>query len=409
MTTMDAIKPPLLYRNRLLKVALVTETFPPEINGVAMTLGRLTQGLLDNGHSVQLVRPRQHKEEVALANRRQRELLVGGLPIPRYPGLRFGLPAGRTMLNQWKSDRPDIVHVATQGPLGWSAINAARYLGLPVSSGFHTNFDAYSRHYGIGWLKPAIAGYLRSFHNRTDCTLAPTRALARNLTIDGYRNVSVLSRGVDTRLFNPTQRCQALRASWGVGPQDLVVTCIGRMAPEKNLGLVQAAFEAIKQVRPEARLLFVGDGPERAPLAQRHPEHLFAGMRRGDDLAAHYASADLFLFPSLTETFGNVTSEALASGLGVVGYAYAAAEELIEPGVNGMTAPPGDEAAFIRAAVALARDPDTLGGIRRAAAPSIAHLDWPRVHAAFIAALGGTISSHQRRQRAQDTLVVATD
>lgn len=409
MAIMDQTKTPLLYRNRSLKVALVTETFPPEINGVAMTLGRLTQGLLDNGHSVQLVRPRQHRDEVALENRRQRELLVSGLPIPRYPGLRFGLPAGRALLTQWKADRPDIVHVATQGPLGWSAVSAARYLGLPVSSGFHTNFDAYSRHYGIGLLKPAIAGYLRNFHNRTDCTMAPTRALVRNLTVDGYHNVSLVSRGVDTRQFNPSQRSEALRASWGVGSKDLVVTCIGRMAAEKNLGAVLAAFAAIGQVRPEAKLLFVGDGPERATLMQRHPEHIFAGMRRGDDLAAHYASADLFLFPSLTETFGNVTSEALASGLGVVGYAYAAAEELIDNDANGITVPPGDEAAFIQAAVEMARHPNKLDGIRRAAAPSIAHLDWPRVHGAFIAALGGTISSHQRRQRAQDTLVIATD
>ena len=355
------------YLTRPLKVALVTETYAPEVNGVAMTLGRIVQGMLDRGHQVQLIRPRQHAKEQPQHQRNLHEYLVGGLPIPGYSGLHFGLPARKALTTLWQGERPDIVQVATQGPLGWSSLGAARFLGLPLSSSFHTNFDAYSRHYGIGWLKPAVSGYLRHFHNRTDRTLVPTRALARSLDGDGYRNVGVMSRGVDTHLFNPQRRSLALRASWGVGPEDLVVINVGRLAAEKNLGLTLKAFEEIKKVRPDARLLFVGDGPEKARLAAQHPQHIYAGMRRGEDLAAHYASADLFLFPSLTET------------------------------------------TFIQSAALLASDPVLLPAIRLRAAPSVQHLDWERVHDSFTNTLDGLISAHQRRQRDENALITASN
>lgn len=397
------------YKSRSLKVALVTETYPPEVNGVAMTLGRIVRGLTERDHQVQLIRPRQHKKEEAVHHRNLNERLVGGAPIPGYSGLHFGMPSGSALASLWKNERPDIVHVATQGPLGWSAIGAARQLGLPVSSSFHTNFDAYSRHYGVGWTRRIVSAYLRHFHNRTDRTLVPTRGLQRALSQEGYRNVGLMSRGVDTHLFNPRRRSLALRASWGVGPEDLVVACVGRMAAEKNLGLIETAFEEIRKARPNSRLLFVGDGPEKARLAARHPEHLYAGMRLGEDLATHYASADIFLFASLTETFGNVTSEALASGLGVVAYDYAAAQELIDDGLNGLLAAPGDEATFIQSAVLLATDPTLLPRFRLRASSSVQHLDWARVHDSFAATLDGLVCTHQRRQRAQNTLVAASD
>ena len=184
---------------------------------------------------------------------------------------------------------------------------------------------------------------------------------------------------------------------------------VGRLAAEKNLGLTLKAFEEIKKVRPDARLLFVGDGPEKARLAAQHPQHIYAGMRRGEDLAAHDASADLFLFPSLTETFGNVTSEALASGLGVVAYACAAAEELIDDGISGLLAPPEDETTFIQSAALLASDPVLLPAIRLRAAPSVQHLDWERVHDSFTNTLDGLISAHQRRQRDENALITASN
>lgn len=364
---------PIAAALRPLNLAIVTETYPPEGNGVAMTLGRLVEGLRRRGHAVNLVRPRQPLAPPS------KDLMVGGFALPHYPGLRAGFPALGRLLRRWRETPPDVVHVATEGPLGWSAVRAALALRLPVSSGFHTNFHSYSRYYGMGWLQRPIGAYLRRLHNATDITLVPTRALAQQLAQGGYRNLTVLGRGVDRRLFHPARRSAALRHSWGVGDAGLAVIHVGRLAAEKNLPLVQAAFAAIRRRCPQARMVWVGDGPQRAALARAHPDHVFAGWRCGEELAAHYASGDLFLFPSLTETFGNVTLEALASGVPVVAYACAAALELVADRDNGMVVAAADETAYIAAASALAADSPRLDRFAANAASSVAGYDWDAV------------------------------
>ncbi len=353
-----------------LRIAVVTETFPPEINGVAMTVGRMLEGLLRRGHAIQLVRPRQHRGDVPRFAARYAELLVPGLPLPGYDGLRMGLPAERRLRRLWDAERPHIVHVVTEGPLGRSAINAAGRLQIPVSSDFHTNFDAYSEHYGFGLLRPFVTAYLRRFHNRANCTFVPTRQLRARLEDEGYHDLLVVARGVDTTLYSPTRRSTQLRVRWGVQDDALVVMYVGRIAPEKNLPLVLAAFERIKSRLPSSRLVMVGDGPLRPNLLRRYSEHIFAGVRRGEDLAAHYASGDLFLFPSVTETFGNVTVEAMASGLAVVAYDYAAGREHIEHGHSGLLAPFDDAPSFIQMSADLATNRTLIERLRRNARAS---------------------------------------
>jgi glycosyltransferase involved in cell wall biosynthesis len=386
-----------------MRIALVTETYPPEVNGVAMTLGRLAEGLRKRGHSLQVARPRQGRHDRATCD----ELVLPSLPIPRYPDLRFGLPTPGTLQRAWREQRPDVVHIATEGPLGWSALGAARRLDLPVSTSFHTNFDDYSRHYGIGWLQGSIERYLRLFHNRSHVTMVPTQGMAQRLAAAGFERVLVLARGVDTHLFNPRRRSEELRRQWDADEDTLVGAVVGRLAPEKNLDLATFAFDGMRRHHPNARMLFVGDGPQRTRLAARHPEHIFAGMRHGEDLAAHYASADVFLLPSLTETFGNVTLEALASGLGVVAYASAAAGELIEDGIDGLLATPGDEHGFIEAAAQLAADPALLARLRLRATARVARLGWDAIHDAFARVLEDLVLMQQRRHHA-DRIVAAT-
>jgi glycosyltransferase involved in cell wall biosynthesis len=368
-----------------LRIALVTETFPPEVNGVAMTIGRMLEGLLKRGHEVQLVRPRQRAGEQPRESEdlfeppRLTEILVSGVPLPRYAGLRMGTFATGKLRGTWRAARPDIVHVVTEGPLGWSALVAARQLGVPATSDFHTNFHSYSAHYGVGFLKGAIGAYLRCFHRRSLCTFVPTRQLRDELVRAGYGKLSVVARGVDTRLFHPQRRSAALRARWGASPNGPVVIYVGRIAPEKNLRLLLESFAAIQRLRPGARLVLVGDGPSRARLERDHPEHIFAGMRCGEDLAAHYASGDLFLFPSTTETFGNVTIEAMASGLAVAAYDYAAAREHIVHGDSGLLAAFDDATAFERAALELAAEPGRIAALGRNARRAAERIDWEGV------------------------------
>ena len=370
---------PLTY----LRVAVVTETYPPEINGVAMTTGRMVDGLVAAGHRVDLIRPRQAHEGGAIqlpdGAEGVEEMLSRGIPLPRYANLQLGLPARKVLLRRWSTQRPDVVQVVTEGPLGWSALTAARKLRLPVISEFHTNFHRYSGHYGVGWLKRPIAAYLRKFHNRADLTLVPTRALCGELAEQGIARVDVVSRGVDTTLFDPARRSASLRRSWGLAPDDLAVVYVGRIAPEKNLALLEKAFEAIRAHQPRARLILVGSGPAQQALQARQPAAVFCGSRTGAFLAEHYASGDLFLFPSLTETYGNVVAEALASGLPVVAYRDAAARELIEHRVQGWLAEPGDEAAFIAGAVALADAPELRARQRLAARERVASLAWQAI------------------------------
>jgi glycosyltransferase involved in cell wall biosynthesis len=364
---------------RALRVAVVTETYPPEVNGVALTAARFVECLRAGGHDIELVRPRQDTDETDAGAPGIENVLTRGVPIPRYPNLKMGMPAKRALEARWSFRRPDVVHIVTEGPLGWSALRAALKLRLPVVSDFRTNFHAYSSHYGIGWLKKPILAYLRKFHNRTLATLVPTEALRAELAALGFRGLHVVARGVDTTLFDPARRCERLRASWGAGPGDPVLLHVGRIAPEKNLEALAAAFRAAKAVAPRARLVLVGDGPARRSFEERCPGAVFAGVRRGEELAAHYASGDLFLFPSLTETYGNVTLEALASGLAVVAYDYAAARALIRNGENGLAPAFDDMPGFVLAAARLAGDAVRARALGEAGRRSALELDWARV------------------------------
>ena len=368
-------------------ICVVTETYPPEVNGVALTLARLLNGLQARGHAVSLVRPR-HKRGERTDNAADFPVtLVPSLPLPGYDGLHLGLPANRLLRQNWARQRPDAVYVATEGPLGLSAVRAARRLGVPVFSGFHTNFHSYSRHYRLGWLQPVVLRYLRWFHNRTRGTLTPSIDLRDRLQDLSFRNVSVLGRGVDAHLFNPQRRNADLRRKWGAAPDDPMALYVGRVAPEKNIELAITAFRAMQRRNAATKLIIVGDGPLRTRLQQKHPDLNFEGLRRDEQLAACYASADVFLFPSETETFGNVVLEAMASGLAVVAYDYAAARMHVTSGETGMRVPYADADAFVAAAVRLARDAGLRGRVRRQARAHAAAQNWPAVVDRFAALL----------------------
>jgi glycosyltransferase involved in cell wall biosynthesis len=370
-----------------LRIAMVTETYPPEVNGVARTVSEMVEGLRLRGHSIQLVRPRQNGADRAFLDGNLEEVLGRGIAIPRYPQLKLGLPARRALRRQWSLRRPAVVHIATEGPLGWSALAAARDLDLPAATDFHTNFHTYSRHYGVGWLARPVVAYLRRFHNRADCTLVPTSELAEDLARDGFQRLRVVGRGVNPAVFSPQRRSAALRARWGAAEDTPVVLCVSRFAPEKNFPLVIKAFEAMRQARPDAKLVLVGDGPMSEPLRRRNIGYVIAGRLVNGELSAHYASADLFLFPSTSETFGNVTLEAMASGLGIVAYRYAAAREHLRHEESALLATPDDEAAFIAAAERLVREPALAGRLGRAARASAERLTWQRIVEDFEAVL----------------------
>jgi glycosyltransferase involved in cell wall biosynthesis len=374
-----------------MRYAIVTETYPPEVNGVALTVQGLEQGLRARGHEVSLVRPRQANES-ADPSGCEHEFLVRGAPLPRYPGLRLGLPATRKLVAHWQRTRPDAIYVATEGPLGWSALRAARRLGIPASTGFHTRFDEYMRDYGAAFLAQTALRWMRRFHNGADATLVPTRELQQFLQENGFNDVVLLPRAVDTKLFDPARRDAALRAQWGVGEDGPVAIYVGRIAPEKNLDLAVRAFRELQKSRPDARFVWVGDGPARAKLQQENPDFIFCGIQRDETLAQHFASGDLFVFPSHSETFGNVTLEAMASGVPTIAFDYGAAREHLRDEVHGAAIPDGDDDGFVRAAVRIGTDSALRSAMSRAGREAVSGLRPEQVSADFDDLLQGLAS-----------------
>jgi glycosyltransferase involved in cell wall biosynthesis len=378
-----------------MRLAYVTETFPPEVNGVALTVARTVRDLRERGHFVDLIRPRQPTDAADGAAAGRTEWLTRGWPIPMYPDLRFGFARAGALRERFRQSRVDLVHIATPGPLGFEALRAARAANLPTSSDFRTNFHLYSRHYRMGVLASVLLGGLRWFHNRTERTFVPTKAGARDLEDSGFEHLAVVGRGVDTTRFDPGRRSAEWRARWQAADDAPVLLYVGRVAAEKNIAHALRAYDALRQHQPAARMVVVGDGPLRASLELEHPTVRFVGAQHGDALAACYASADLFVFPSLTETFGNVTLEALASGLPVVAFDTAAAGEHVVHGRSGLLVPPGDEAGFIDAVGALASEPERLPAMGRSAVAAARRVRWDDVLSRFEAELQDTVDGHQ--------------
>lgn len=356
-----------------MRLLLVSDTFTPDINGVARTLRTLGEALAERGHEVRVVTTLEGTPEDVLDR-----VVVPSVPLPGYAGLRIGFTTWRFMDGIIEAFGPDVIYVATETPLGISTIRAAARHEVPVVSGFHTNFHTYLEEYHLPGLETVAQAFLRNIHNQTAKTLTPSTDMAEELRSWGIDNVGILGRGVQTDVFHPAKRDADLRNEWGAADDVPVAVYVGRIAAEKNLPLVVKAFEAIRVAHPGAPCVFVGDGPKLRWLQAEFPDFHYAGARTGEDLARHYASADLFVFPSLTETYGNVVAEAMSSGLGTVAFDYAAPRLLIDHQSNGWLAPFGDESAFLEACSEAAKGWDDKR-LRAAAREAVLPHSWDAV------------------------------
>jgi phosphatidylinositol alpha 1,6-mannosyltransferase len=297
------------------RLALFSDTYPPQMNGVSRTLERLIAVARERGAAVRVVTT----TDPHLAHHDADEVRWKSRPFWAYPQVRLAAPhfvAARDELRAW---RPSLVHVATEFGVGLAGRYAAKSLQLPLVSSYHTSFSAYAEFYKLGALAAAGWKYFRWFHSAAARTFTPTDAVRSEVLAHGFRNVGVWGRGVDGDRFDPSFRSDEWRRALGIAPHEMVVLYVGRIAKEKGLEHALRAMQQLSTAAPQIRFVFVGDGPYEAELrAAAPPGAVFTGRLSGVPLSTAYASSDVFLFPSVTDTFGNVLLEAMASGLVVL-------------------------------------------------------------------------------------------
>ncbi|MGD2047528.1 MAG: glycosyltransferase family 1 protein [Gemmatimonadota bacterium] len=338
-----------------MKIALFTDTYPEDVNGVAKTLGFLVRHAAERGHEVALVTTRVSDEpEPAASIHRQ----LPGIPVPMYPELQLARGLDRKGRRMLEAFAPDVVHVATESTVGFSGRRWALSNHIPLVTSFHTNFPAYLPDYHMGPLEPVLWRYLRWFHSRSTTTFCPSRDTLEMLRDWGFHpRLEVWGRGVETELFSPARRSREARERIAPGA-DRILVYVGRLAAEKRVDFLLDAFLRVRDALDDRiALVFVGDGPAGERLRAREEEGVhFTGFLRGAPLAEAFAAADLFVFASDTETFGNVVLEAISSGVPAVTVDRGGVTETVIPGRTGVLVPPGDLDAFAGACIDLLRN-----------------------------------------------------
>lgn len=355
-----------------MRIALICETFLPNVNGVTTTICRILEHLQSRGDEVLVFAPQGSPETYAGAQ----IIPLSGMTFPLYPELNV-TPPQFGITSHLRSFRPDLVHLVGPAVFGIIAPHVVSNMRVPLISSYHTDFGAYTYHYGFGFMKDLTNFWLRWIHNRTRITLCPSTATLRDLRAQGFRRLKIWGRGVDTRRFHPDNRSMAWRESLGAQPDETLLLYVGRLAREKRVDLLVDSLRGLENVR----LVMVGDGPARAELQQRMngmPVY-FTGYLKGQALATAYASADMFVFPSNTETFGQVVQEAMASALPVVGARSGGTLDLVREDVTGKLFEPGvasDLRSQVRSLVANQQRRVAMGQAGRAAAEK---RSWPSV------------------------------
>src|SRR6476659_3471606 len=362
-----------------MRIALFSEVYWPMVSGVGVTLLRLTDALEARGHAVrvysatyppppgQVDRPEVHRSP--------------SVPFFLYPDVQWAFPRQRDIVDDLEAFRPDVVHVATEFSLGIAGVKAARQLDLPIIASAHTDYDQYAARYGVTWALRAGWHYLRWFYGQAQRVLCPSRIYEEALHRHGVLHTGLWSRGVDPEVFAPRFRSEAYRSAVGAGPGDLVVTYIGRIAREKNLGLLLEAWESLAGERAGAQLVLVGRGPLEDDIRRRDiPGVHVTGLLQGEALSTAYASADVFAFPSPTETFGNSLLEAMGSALPPIVAAGGGVLEFAEHGRNAWLVEPDSTAAITDALRRLLADQPLRHRLAAGALATARARDWATVY-----------------------------
>lgn len=378
--------------SRPLRIALFTGNYVHIEDGVSRTLGRLVGYLEQRGHEVLVLGPTAGEPAISQPGA---FLATPSIPIPSRPEYRFTMGFPARIRETVEAFGPDIVHIATPDILGHRALKWAKERRLPVVATYHTHFVSYLDYYKIGFLRPILHRIARSFYGRCDEVYVPTAAMEADLRHQGVTStIRLWPRGIELDLFSPECRSEAWRASLGIAPKEVVVSFVSRLVKEKGLDVYTSVLTRLIDAGLPVRALVVGDGPERDSIETDLPSAIFTGHLSSEALATAYASSDVFLFPSETETFGNVTLEAMASGLPVVCADAAGSRSLVDSGKNGLLCRPRDVVSFASAAERLVLDEtlrEALGAGGRIAA---SRYNWTTVLATMVSYYEGVLSRY---------------
>jgi len=353
------------------KIVFFTETFLPKVDGIVTRLTKTVQHLVASGDEVLIFCPEGAPESWKGA----RVVGVPAMPLPLYPELKLALPRP-SVSEALEAFRPDLIHVVNPAVLGLGGIWLAKTRGIPLVASYHTHLPKYLEHYGMGMLEPLLWELLKAAHNQAQLNLCTSTAMVDELSAKGIQHTALWQRGVDTELFRPDLRSEAMRQRLH-GPYDdtgNLLLYIGRLSAEKQIERIRPVLEAL----PGTRLALVGDGPYRQQLERlfEGTPTTFVGYLAGEELASAYASGDAFLFPSSTETLGLVLLEAMAAGCPVVGARRGGIPDIVSDGVNGFLYDPDEVGSLTTAVANLLGEADTRRALRLAAREEAERWGW---------------------------------
>ncbi len=377
-----------------LRVVLTTGNYNYIKDGVSLTLNRLVGWLEQHGVEVLVVAP---VAEVAAMEHEGRLKPVASFAIPTRKEYRIGLTLTAQLRRKIEAFRPHLFHIAVPDITGHSALRLARRMQVPVVSSFHTRYDTYLQYYGLKFLEPLFHRRLRSFYAACEHVYVPSRSMMDELRAQGIsgENLRLWTRGVDHQRFSPARRSAGWRRAHGIGDGEVLIAYAGRLVAEKNMALMARVFARLKQEALPHRTILLGDGPEAGWMRKAMPDTVFAGFLHGDDMAAGYASSDIFFFPSITETFGNVTLEAMASGLPAVNADATGSRSLVREGETGFLVDPADEGLMVKRLAELIADPDLRARFgEQARRIAVREHDWDSIFSKLLADYGEAIAGY---------------
>jgi glycosyltransferase involved in cell wall biosynthesis len=360
------------------RVALFAGAYNHIADGVSLTLNRLVDYLVRQGVEVRVFAPTN--DDPAIPDPAGTMVEVPSVPAPGRSDYRISLGLTPSVKRALERFDPTIYHIATPDVLGRHALHTAEKTGVPVVASYHTHFSSYLKYYHLDLLEDAVWAYLRSFYEKCEQIYVPSTAMADILRSHGItEGLRLWQRGVETDTFAPDHRSLEWRRSLGIEDDEVAVTFVSRLVWEKGLDVYADVIERLRERGIPHRSVVVGDGPAREELEERLPESIFTGYLDGADLSRAYASSDVFLFPSDTETFGNVTLEAMASGLPTVCANAVGSRDLVNDGTTGILCPPGDVSAFTDAVEQLATDDDRRHAMGEAARQRAMEFEWDTI------------------------------